>query len=177
MRSKSGTRGSSRTQKLLPAMQMAPEPYPATESKVQRLGHLNKIHNNNYTAAASVAEFHGALAGYRTGSRESDRRSNHSGAMSGKTADARGQIRDDQLTSVQEMVSHVQDAPGFYYSQAGEMVQRTRAIRHQPKLHKKGAGGHRTTSHHAYLLEGPALARQRDPASKLSKAMNLVYNN
>ena len=94
MRSKSGTRGSSRTQKLLPAMHMVAEPYPATDSKANRLGlypnNLNKIHNNNYTAAASVAEFHGVLAGYRTGSKESDRRSNHSGCMSGKTAEAGG---------------------------------------------------------------------------------------
>ena len=93
MRSKSGTRGSSRTQKLLPAMHMVADPYPGTDSKANRLGHLNKIHNNNYTTAASVAEFHGALgssAGLRTGSKESDRRSNHSGCMSGKTADVGG---------------------------------------------------------------------------------------
>jgi hypothetical protein len=86
-------------------------------------------------------------------------------------------MMEDQLVSVQEMVSRVQDAPSFYYTQTGDVAQRSRGIRHQSKLHKKGAGGHRAAGHHAYLLEGPALTRHRDPASKLSKAMNLVYNN
>lgn len=84
---------------------------------------------------------------------------------------------EDQLVSVQEMVPRVQDASSFYYSQSGDMAQRSRAIRHQSKQHRKGAGGHRPAAHHAYHAEGPALSRHRDPASKLSKAMNLVYNN
>ena len=58
------------------------------------------------------------------------------------------------------------------------MVQRSRGgIRHQSKLHKKGGGGQRASGNPAYLLEGPALTRHRDPVSKLNKAMNLVYNN
>jgi len=85
--------------------------------------------------------------------------------------------QNSQLVSVQEMVSRVPDAPSFYYTQTGDMVQRSRGLRHQSKLHKKGGGGHRTAGYQAYLPEGPALTRHRDPAAKLSKAMNLVYNN
>lgn len=102
--------------------------------------------------------------------------SHAAGCASGKTADAGRCTGDDQLVSVQDMVSRVQDAPGFYYTQGGDTAQRTRGIRHQSRSHKRG-GGHRGTAHHTYLLEGPALARHRDPATKLSKAMNLVYNN
>ena len=159
-------------------MQMAGEPYPCTESKANRHGHLNKVHNNNYTAAASVAEFHGALtssAGFRAGSKESDRRSNHSGGRAGKTADGRGE---DHLDTVQETGSRFQDAPSFYYTQSGNSdAHRPRGMRQQSKPHRKGAGGARAAGHPAYLLEGPALARHRDPVSKLNKAMNLVYNN
>ena len=101
-------------------MNMVGDPYPCTESKASRQGHLNKVHNNNYTAAASLAEFHGALAksssGYRNGSKESDRRSTYSGGMCGKTTDTHERMREDQLDTVQEMVSRFQDAPSFYYT-------------------------------------------------------------
>ena len=97
-------------------MHLVGDPYPGTESKANRHGHLNKVHNNNYTAAASVAEFPGALmssGGFRAGSKESDRRSNHSGGRAGKTADG---MREDRLDTVQEMGSRFQDAPSFYYT-------------------------------------------------------------
>jgi len=102
-------------------MNMAGDPYPCTESKASRQEHFNKVHNNNYTAAAaSLAEFHGALAksscGYRNGSKESDRRSTYSGGMGGRTTEVRERTREDQLDTVQEMVSRFQDAPSFYYT-------------------------------------------------------------